>query len=586
MAGRFALTILAFAVGGLLMPAGPLARLAAQDTSGAVGQRFRVLVPPFEPKQGADNDFGKDAAERLRELLNGLATHQPVEEKEIKDSAKRFKLDWEELDCAHTRQLAGEIHAQVALCADYHDQADKRKAVNATFYDVASDESFEVEPRTFGEKQADSAAVYIFRSFDTYVQQVSAARYCNVYAQSKDFENAMEKCDQSIELNPNAVGSRYTRANILFQQEKYDEAMQELGRILDRDPGNLDALSLSGYISATQGKDEEARAFYEKYLALNPSDVQVRMKIAYDLARAGDPVGAMQIIQVGLDVEPDNVDLLEQYAGFAFNAALEADRGATEGDDSAAVPAESVKYYHEAVQAGEKVFAARGEETSVVLLRNSIAAYLKLGEVDRALELAQQAVKVHAGEDQIWSAYANALHDAGRLDDAITALDSAKRINPTDANHGLRQASWLIQAGRLTDAVEMLRSNAARGQQEADRAAQMIFGDAYNNGIKKEKFDYASEALERARQLPNLSAEMRHQLTFWEAYAIYQGAVAGQKPQTLATARATLPKFQRALELLNDVGSYPQTVKVDLDQMKANCGQYVEIQQAILKRGG
>ncbi len=580
MIGRFGLTILALTTA--CAPRGPATGVPVQDAGHGVGQRFRVLIPPLEPLQSANDNFGKDAAQKLRDLINGLATHQPVKEGEIKDALKRFKVNMDDLDCAGTRQLAARIDAQLALCASYQDQGEKQEVVNATFYDVASGESFKVETHTFGERQADAAAAYIFNAFDTYVRQISAARYCDLYAQSKDFANAMEKCDQSIELNPDAIGSRYTRANILFQQEKYAEAMQELTRILEQDPDHQDALSLAGYISATQGRAEDARAYYQRYLDLNPSDAQVRMKIAYDLAKAGDPVGAMQLIKVGLDVNPDDPDLLEQYASFAFNAALQAD---DQVNDSADVPAEAIKYYREAIQAGEKVFAAKGDETSVVLLRNSITAYLKLDAVDSALQLAQEAVQAHPAEDQIWSAYANALHESGRLDEAIAALDSAKRINPSDANISLRQGSWLIQAGRLTDAVGVLRARAAGSREDADRAAQMIFGDAYNNGVRKERYGYGIQGLAAALDLPNLSAGMRHQLTFWQAYAIYQSAIAEQKPQSLATAKATLPKFRRVLELLKNVGDYPANVKVDLNQMITNCNQYVDIQQAIIKRG-
>ncbi len=581
MVGRFKLTILTLAMVGLALS--PATALRAQENNG-VGGRFRVLIPPFEPKQDANDDFGKDAAKKLRDLVNGLATHQPVEEKEMKNAAKRYKLKVEDLDCVRTRQLASQINAQVALCADYHDAGEKQEAVNATFYDVASGESFKVDPKTFNEDKPDSAAAYIFNAFDTYVQQIRAAQFCNEYEQSQDYANAMTQCDKALKLNPDAIGARYTRANINFKQDKYDAAMKDLKTILDQNPNHEDALQLAGYISAKQGNDEQAREYYQQYLDLNPSNAQVRMKIAYDLAKAGDPVGAMNLIQVGLNVDSTNTDLLEQYAGFAFNAAINADQQNGDQNGGGVAP-EAVKYYRDAVEAGEKVFAAEGKDTSVSLLRNSIAAYLKLDQPEKALELGKQAVATHPDEDQIWSVYADALHENGQLDQAIAALDSVKKLNSDDQTASLKQGNWLIQAGRLSDAVSVLKASASMSPKDADAAARMVFADAYTNGIQKDKYDYAAKGLGAAQELPNLSANMQHQLNFWQAYAIYQGAIAEQKPNTVATAKATLPKFEHAQTLLQSVGDYPKSVNVDLKQMMDNVNTYIDIQKAIIKRG-
>jgi len=583
MVGRFKLTILTLAMVGLAL--GPATALRAQESNG-VGGRFRVLIPPFQPTQNADDDFGKDAAKNLRRLVNSLATHQPVEEKEMKNAAKRFKLKVEDLDCVRTRQLAAQINAQVALCADYHDAGEKQENVDATFYDVGSGESFKVAAKTFSEDKPgpDSAAAYIFNAFDTYVQQIRAAQFCNEYEQSQDYGNAMTQCDKALQLNPDAIGARYTRANINFQQEKYDSAMKDLKTILDQNPSHEDALQLAGYISAKQGNDEQAREYYQRYLDLNPSNAAVRMKIAYDLAKAGDPVGAMKLIEVGLKVDSTNTDLLEQYAGFAFNAAINADQQNGDQNGGGVAP-EAVKYYRDAVQAGEKVFAAKGKDTSVSLLRNSIAAYIKLDQPGQALELAKQAVATHPKEDQIWSVYADALHENGQLDQAIAALDSVKKLDSGDQNASLKQGNWLIQAGRLSDAVDVLKASASMSPKDADAAARMVFADAYTNGIQKDKYDYGAKGLAAAQELPNLSEGMQHQLNFWQAYAIYQGAIAEQKPSTVATAKATLPKFQQAQKLLQNVGDYPKSVNVDLKQMLDNVQTYIDIQQAIIKRG-
>ena len=78
---------------------------------------------------------------------------------------------------------------------------------------------------------------------------------------------------------------------------------------------------------------------------------------------------------------------------------------------------------------------------------------------------------------------------------------------------------------------------------------------------------------------------MMHQLNFWHGYSLLQAAIPEQQPNTLQSAQATLPKFRQSLQLLQNVGSYPASVSVDISTLLENVGTYIEIQDAIIKRG-
>ena len=76
------------------------------------------------------------------------------------------------------------------------------------------------------------------------------------------------------------------------------------------------------------------------------------------------------------------------------------------------------------------------------------------------------------------------------------------------------------------------------------------------------------------------------QLNFWHAYSLYQGGVQEQEPQTLATAQATLPKFQQALSLFAEAEEYAASQpSITIEQFLNNTNTYIEIQDAIIKRG-
>lgn len=577
---KMALTLAATA---LLL--GPAAQLAAQQEGG----RFRVLIPYFTPGENADDGFGKDASEELRELFENMATHVALTEDQIDDEADRFDLNIDDLDCIRARQLAAQIDVPVAVCVNYTEQGGRQLMVDAEVWDVSASESFPVEAfqATDNDDGERAAAQRIFEAFERYSTTVRSAAICNDYYASQQWENALRNCNESLELNPNATGTRYLKARILYEMEDYEASLSELQTVLEENAFHEDALQLAGYISAVTDQDDQARDYYSRYLDINPGNAAIRMRIAYDLAEAGDPVGAMEFIQVGLDVDPENVDLHEQYGGFAFRAALQAQEEASVGQENAGgtLSPEAAAYYREAIESYEKVFEAKGAETPVGHLANVISAYVQLEELDQAISMAERVLETHPESDRLWSLYANALQRADRLDDAIAALDRVIEINPDHASATLRQGNWLIQAGRLEDAVAVLRESTQGNPERAEQAALMIFAEAYQQGVQEDDYDYAIQGMSAAKELPGLSAKITNQLNFWHGYSMYQQAVQRQEPQTLETAQATLPRFQRAVELLRQSGDYSSTVNVNLQDLLANAQTYIEIQEAIIRRG-
>jgi tetratricopeptide (TPR) repeat protein len=579
MIGRIKSALVLAAVAALFAPA---VDLAAQD-----GGRFRVLVPYFTPLEGARDNFGKDASKDLREMISTLNTHVAMEEGDIKDEVKRFDMKIEDLNCITTRQLAAQINVPVAICASYTANPDKSWNLDAEVWDIQASESFQIESAQFAERDREAAARHIFEQFERYSTTVRSAAICNDYMASQQWENALRNCDESLALNPDQIGTRFLRGRILYEMDDYEGALAELETVIEANPVHEDALQLAGYISAVAEQDDKARDYYGRYLDINPGNAAIRMRIAYELAQAGDPVGAMEFIQVGLDVDPEDVNLWEQYGGFAFTAALDVQQGAAVGAQNGGpeVAPEAVDYYRKAIEAYTKVFEAKGAETNVGYLKNIVRAHIQLGEGQEALDMSERALSTHSQDAEMWLLHADALQRSGRLDEAIAALDRVREINPDHPSAGLRQGNWLIQAGRIEDAVPVLRAVAQGNPQQAEQAARMIFAESYQNGTQKEDHAHMIRGMVAAKQLPNLGAGMTNQLNFWHGYSLYQQAMAEQVPQTLATAQATLPKFRQAMELLQQSGDYPSTVNVNLAQMLEATTTYIEIQEAIIRRG-
>jgi hypothetical protein len=138
----------------------------------------------------------------------------------------------------------------------------------------------------------------------------------------------------------------------------------------------------------------------------------------------------------------------------------------------------------------------------------------------------------------------------------------------------------------VLDAVDVLRVVAEREPERADVAARLVLQDAHANGVQEDRFDYAIEAISAVGVLPNLSDATRHALNFWHGYSLLRIASGEQEPRTVESARAALPKFLEVRALFADVGDYPATVNVQIATFREQVETFIEIQEAIIRRGG
>jgi tetratricopeptide (TPR) repeat protein len=558
--------------------------------------RFRVLVPDFYALQGADRDFGEDAAKDLRDLLKGLPTHQPIERGKIRDQVREFDMRMRDLDCLKTRQLATQINAQIVLCANYTEQDETRQLTGLEFWDMNNSEALAVEPITVtGRDGRREAAQHIFQAFDRMVQLARAQQFCAEYAVSQQWDNALRNCDQALALNPSAMSSRQRKARIHFEQAQaetdpqakrtyFQQALKELEQILEANQFHEEALQLGGFVSIQLGDEEKGRSYYYRYLEVNPGADRIRLNIAYDMNQAGDPEGAMELVAVGLETAPENADLITYYANYGFAAANKRATQAQAAGGASGVPAEAQALYREVISALNKVAAIRGAEMPVGLWRTVVASHIQLGDVAQAEAAARQVLQTHPQDAVITDFLANALQKQGRIDEAVATLDRVQEIKPDDSSVNVRQGSWLITAGRLDDAVPYFRRAVQRGD-NANTMARIIFGDAVNNGVRKDAWDYALRGLLAAKTF-DVTPETRTELNFWHGWTIYHQAMLVQEPQNLESAERSKPMFEQARDLYNAGRGYASRAGMNLQQILDAVNSYIEIQAVLIRRLG
>jgi tetratricopeptide (TPR) repeat protein len=231
------------------------------------------------------------------------------------------------------------------------------------------------------------------------------------------------------------------------------------------------------------------------------------------------------------------------------------------------------------------VFKVKKDSMDVTGMRNMLTAYRLLERTDDAIRFGQTAVQHYPDDASLWSTYADALNKAGRMTDALAALDRIAKIDPAYNING-RKATWLIAANDIPGAIAAIEKGAANNElteQQVDVMAQLLIQKAYNEKEKQNQHQAALDAYREAEKLIK-TPQTRGMLAFFRGYSIYQIAVEREKPETLQTAQATLPMFRQVISLMQEAAAYPQ-VEGSRKQVTDAVVQYIDIQEAIIKRG-
>lgn len=578
-------------VGALVLLGSPL---MANEANAQAKERIPVMVLALKPAEGSDDDFGKDLAKELRKLINEVLTHQSVDEDEIKDVAKRYDVDMEDLDCILGMQMSQQVGADIVFCGEYTEDKEAKSFSWTGVKFAASSSSFDIEERTWGEKEVETAAQFVAQSFDAYVSQLRRAVFCGEYYNNQDWASAEENCVAALAMNETDNQSRNILAMVLMENERFEEAYTEALMVIEQDPLHQQALQLAAYLASELDRDEEARTHAENYLMLNPNNVNVRMQLAYDLASKGQPGIAMGLIEEGLGLAPtedERVQLHLQRASFATAVAQEI-KGEMVPDQE--LPAELHELYMKVLESYDDAYMVLGEEMDVVHLNNMIAAYNELGQTDEAIAMAQRSLETHGDAETLWSLYGDVLKKAERIDEALMALEKVAELNPDHLNLSSKRGYWLLEARRPEEALPYLMEAIGRGERSYDQIAQVLFSNGYTGGGVNNKeapkdYAYAQRLWDMALEFEGeLSELVAGSLEFWKGFVYYQQGIEAQKPTTLQSAQSSLPTFRAALRLFSmpRVEAYAKSQSsIDIEQFTGAVQQYIEIQEALIQRG-
>jgi len=170
-----------------------------------------------------------------------------------------------------------------------------------------------------------------------------------------------------------------------------------------------------------------------------------------------------------------------------------------------------------------------------------------------------------------------------RIRSLVLAASLLAALSWVPARVRSQDVAALISEGRFDEVAAMYPSVPA---DQAEQIAQQIFRQAYQVGFQRNDYAYAIRGFAAAKRLPGLEGSRTTMLDFWHGFSLYKLAETDAERQTFEAAQRALPMLREAEALMEPTGDYAVANNINLPQILAATRQYIEIQEAVIRRGG
>ncbi|NBC65737.1 MAG: DUF5107 domain-containing protein [Bacteroidetes bacterium] len=136
----------------------------------------------------------------------------------------------------------------------------------------------------------------------------------------KDFQQALEHINRSLEQNSANSRARGLKAAILRKLGQFDEALQVAQKAIEKDRFNLTALFEKHLVHLQKDHDKQADDTLSRFLELSRNDEQNTMAYALDYASAGLFDEAIQLLSHSISDNRENVNpMVFYYLGWFYS---------------------------------------------------------------------------------------------------------------------------------------------------------------------------------------------------------------------------------------------------------------------------
>ncbi len=392
-----------------------------------------------------------------------------------------------------------------------------------------------------------------------------------LYKMNNQPEKAQEAFKKVLNADPDSKDGLSSLAQLYFEQGDYPETVELLKKIpeADMDPPLLDML---GY-SYSQTRDFDAAvATYEKALAKDPENVELRRAYAMALMDMGNTPAARAEFEKILKADPDDAATylqmakLDRQEGRFDQARKELERAKALKSDSMDIayqqalledavgnqdkaiellqglikqseraggeytPAEAnnraiflerlgsvyreQRKFEAALQTYKQIVAlgqgqaARGEQLIVDTLRQNHQLPQALGEVDSAL----QKLPDEREQRELRILRAFVVGEMGQVEEAAKQLQGLMKNTPADRDLWLNVAQVYIQAKQFAQAEQAVNKALGYGNKPEEQGyPRYLLGEIYE---RQKKYDLAEEQFKKVLEADPLNASAANYLGY------------------------------------------------------------------------
>ena len=247
-----------------------------------------------------------------------------------------------------------------------------------------------------GARQLDTAELFAFTFASLATMQLGRDR----------LERALEAFAWALELKPDSVDIRTSRAVCYLRHEMPGEAVKELKQVLDGAPDAFEAWHQLGNAYAMMSNWPRAMDAFRRAIKLKPDGIDIYNNMGIAYLRSGNAGQAIAAFETALEVEPD-------YYQAHFNLGnIHLENKEYE---------RAVHHYREAL---------RIEPGFVPAHYNLGQACYNKGDLDGAIRSYQRALDLNPKHFGAWHNLGIAYRDKGMTRKAVDALEKAVAINP------------------------------------------------------------------------------------------------------------------------------------------------------------
>ena len=251
-----------------------------------------------------------------------------------------------------------------------------------------------------------------------------------------------------VEERPKSSWGWYALGYTYFAQKKIGESIKALARSLQLDLKNAESHKILGRNLMIIGRFDAAQIEFEQAIRYQPHSAESHYNLGNLFSIQDNWEPARKAFEDALRIDPSYLEALDGL-GFALEAL---------GDDTGAVAK-----YQEAIRLNE----ARGGQFASAHV-NLSAYFNRTGDPAKALEYARKAIELDPESDRAWFQRAKADEREGRLNDAVSALNTAISYNPRAASYWYVLAGVYRQMGWTDDSRKALEEFKRLERESAD----------------------------------------------------------------------------------------------------------------------